>query len=193
MAKYVFQLRRGTRYVDDNGATLLNEDGKPVRDDWATYTAQKNHTNPLDGELVVEFEYNPKTSKKIPRFKIGYDDKSFADLEYISPDSFILPKPISVTLPVDSWKLVEDDGCDTDTYSQVVTVTNAVITENSRIDLQPTLEQLAEFYESGIALTTKNENKVVTVYSVGTKPEIDYTIPATVTEIIIKDEVSANE
>ena len=43
MAKYLFQLRRGTRYVDENGATLLNADGTPVKDDWATYTAQEKH------------------------------------------------------------------------------------------------------------------------------------------------------
>ena len=72
MAKYLFQLRRGTRYVDNNGATLLDEDGNPVRDDWGTYTAQENQLNPLDGELVVEFEYCPTTGKTTPRFKLGY-------------------------------------------------------------------------------------------------------------------------
>jgi hypothetical protein len=195
VSKYIFQLRRGTRYVDENGATLLNPDGTPVRDDWATYTAQENHLNPLDGELVVEFEYNPTTGKKTPRFKLGYDDNIFANLEYISPDSFILPKPISVTLPVDKWVQVVDENNNlvVDTYSQVVTVTNAIITEHSRVDLQPTLEQLAEFYDLGIALTTENNNKIVTVYSVGVKPVKDYTIPATITEIIMEDEVSGNE
>lgn len=194
MAKYLFQLRRGTRYVDNNGATLLDEDGNPVRDDWGTYTAQENHLNPLDGELVVEFEYCPTTGKTTPRFKLGYDDNIFANLEYISPDSFILPKPISVTLDVDAWVPVEDDGKDKiDTYSQVVTVDNATVTTHSRIDLQPELAQLTEFYDLGIALTTENNNGIVTVYSVGVKPEKTYTIPATVTEIITEDEVTINE
>ena len=93
--KHIFQLRRGTRYVDNNGTTLLNEDGTPVRDDWAKYTAQETHLNPLDGELVLEFEYNPTTQKKTPRFKIGCDDKPFADLDYIRPrrlpDTFDFP------------------------------------------------------------------------------------------------------
>ena len=32
--KYVFKLRRGTRYVDEKGETL-KQDGTVVRDDWA--------------------------------------------------------------------------------------------------------------------------------------------------------------
>jgi hypothetical protein len=176
--KYIFQLRRGTRYVDDAGATLLNEDGTPVRDDWTTYTAQTDHLNPLDGELVVEFEYNPTTGKKTPRFKIGCDNKAFADLEYISPDSFILPKPISVTLYANKWEQASDDR-----YYQVVSVTNAIITSNSKVDLQPSSEQLCTFHEKDLAFVTENEDGVVSVFCVGQVPTNDYTIQATVTEV----------
>lgn len=187
MAKYISQLRRGTRYVDNNGATLLNEDGTPVRDDWATYTAQENHLNPLDGELVVEFEYNPTTGKKIPRFKLGYDDNIFADLEYISPDSFILPKPISVTLYADKWEQMLDaeGNAVADTYYQVVTVDNATITVNSKVDLQPNADQLLDFYDLGVALTTENDGGIITVYVVGDKPSKSYNIQAVVTEVVV--------
>ena len=187
--KYIFQLRRGTRYVDDTGATLLDENGSPVRDDWTTYTAQENHLNPLDGELVVEFEYNPNTGKKTPRFKLGYDNNIFADLEYISPDSFILPKPISVTLYADKWEQVVDiDGADVvDTYSQVVTVENAVITENSKVDLQPTTSDLCRLYDWGITLTTENHNRVVKVYAVGGHPDASLSLQATVSEVVVDE------
>lgn len=194
-SKHIFQLRRGTRYVDNNGVTLLNENGTPVRDDWATYTAQENHLNPLDGELVVEFEYNPTTGKKTPRFKLGYDDNTFANLEYISPDSFILPKPISITLYADKWEqLTNDDGeAIADTYYQVVTVDNATITSNSKVDLQPSPEQLVDFYDLGVAFTVANSNGVITTYVVGDLPTEDYTIQATVTEIITDEEVTIDE
>lgn len=197
MAKYLFQLRRGTRYVGENGATLLNPDGTPIRDDWATYTSLENHLDPQEGELVLEYEevFYPETGqkgKRIPRLKIGDGVNVFADLEYMSVDSFILPKPVSITLYVDGWRQVtdENDNLVVDAYSQVVTVDNATITANSRIDLQPTLAQLTEFYDLGVVLTTENNNKVVTVYSVGVKPEKEYTIPATVTEIIAEGEVA---
>lgn len=120
MSKYIFRLRRGTRYVDDNGATLLNDEGVPVRDDWAVYTAQADHRNPLDGELVLEYEYNPKTGKKIPRFKIGCDDTPFADLDYISPDSFILPTQATITIKPDAWMSVDCDGNIIDTNGNIV-------------------------------------------------------------------------
>ena len=184
--KYIFQLRRGTRYVDDNGATLLNDNGNPVRDDWTAYTAQDNHLNPLDGELVLEFEYNPTTGKKTPRFKIGCDDKPFADLEYISPDSFVLPTQATVTIYPDNWQEVTDaDGNIIENrYVQYVTVNNASITPNSKVDLQPSPSDLAVFHEKDITFTAINANGQVRVCLVGQKPTNQYTFNATVTEVV---------
>ena len=189
--KYIFQLRRGIRYVDDNGNTLLDGNGHPVRDDWTTYTAQENHLNPLDGELVVEFEYNPTTGKKTPRFKLGYDDNIFADLDYISPDSFVLPTHASVTLygsaDVDNedknqWEDdIDENG--NHRYKQLVDVDNAIITINSKVDLQPTPEMLAIFHEKDLTFVAENEDGVVTVYCIGQKPANTYIIPVTVTEV----------
>lgn len=179
MAKYLFQLRRGTRYVDENGATLLNLDGTPVRDDWATYTAQENHLDPLEGELVLEYEVYPN-GKKIPRLKIGDGESTFADLEYMSVDSFVLPKPISVTLYADKWVQATDDR-----YYQIVSVDNATITSNSKVDLQPSSEQLCVFHEKDLAFVTENEDGIVSVFCVGQVPTNDYTIQATVTEVVI--------
>lgn len=70
---------------------------------------------------------------------------------------------------------------DTGKYSQVVDI--AGITKYSKVDLQPSVEQLAVFYEKDIAFTTENVDGVVTVYVVGDKPTNDYTIQATVTEV----------
>ena len=178
--KYVFQLRRGTRYVDESGATLLNPDGTPVRDDWATYTAQPKHLDPLEGELVLEYEVVNGTGKKTPRLKIGDGVSVFADLEYISVDSFILPKPISVTLYADKWVQATDDR-----YYQVVSVDNAVITSNSKVDLQPSAEQLDIFHEKDLAFVTENEDGIVSVFCVGQVPTNDYTIQATVMEVVL--------
>ena len=175
--KYIFQLRRGTRYVDDNGATLLNADGTPVRDDWTTYTNQTPHLNPLDGELVVEFEYNPTTGKKTPRFKLGCDDQPFADLEYISPDSFVLPTPASVHLSTE-WIQDADNR-----YYQIVEVQNATITPNSKVDLQPDAAQLSIFHEKDLAFVAENEDGVVRVYCVGQVPKNSYDMQVTVTEV----------
>ena len=66
-------------------------------------------------------------------------------------------------------------------YSQVVTVPGA--TENSQVDLTPSVEQLAIFYEKDLAFVTENEGGVVTVYAIGQKPANDYTIQVTITEV----------
>jgi len=66
-------------------------------------------------------------------------------------------------------------------YSQVVAVEGA--TENSQVDLTPSVEQLAIFHQKDLAFVTENEDGVITVYAIGQKPENDYTIQVTITEV----------
>ena len=83
----------------------------------------------------------------------------------------------------ENWKAVNDTaGC---RYGQVVNVNNAVITPNSKVDLQLSSEQMAIFYEKDLAFVAENENGVVTIYCIGQIPQNDYTIQATVTEVVI--------
>lgn len=175
--KYVLKLRRGTKYVDERGATLLNEDGTPVRDDWAEYSDREDCVNPLDGELVLEYEVVNGTGKRIPRLKIGDGVNKFKDLEYISVDSFLLPTPASVHLSTE-WIRDADDR-----YYQVVEVKNAVVTPNSKVDLQIHPEDLSIFHEKDLAFVAENEDGVVRVYCVGQVPQNEYTLQVTVTEV----------
>mgnify|MGYP003313113531 CR=1 FL=1 len=66
-------------------------------------------------------------------------------------------------------------------YSQVVHIDG--VTENSQVDLTPSIEQLAVFYEKDLAFVTENEGGIVTVYAIGQKPVNDYTIQVTITEV----------
>ena len=70
----------------------------------------------------------------------------------------------------------------TSPYSQVVNIEG--VTENSQVDLTPSVEQLMIFYEKDLAFVTENENGIVTVYAIGQKPQNDYTIQVTITEVI---------
>lgn len=70
-------------------------------------------------------------------------------------------------------------------YGQVVTVANATITPYSKVDLQISSEQMVVFYEKSLAFVAENDNGVVTVYCIGSIPENDYTIQATITEVVI--------
>jgi hypothetical protein len=66
-------------------------------------------------------------------------------------------------------------------YSQVVNIEG--VTPYSQVDLTPSIEQLVIFYEKDLGFVTENEDGVVTVYAIGQKPENDYTIQVTITEV----------
>lgn len=86
---------------------------------------------------------------------------------------------VEITLPASAWQIDEA----LNTHYQNVTI--AGTTEYSKVDLQPTEEQLIVFHERDINFTTVNEDGTIVVYVVGDKPEEDYTIQATVTEVTI--------
>lgn len=83
----------------------------------------------------------------------------------------------SVTLLASAW--VGDDS----PYSQVVTIDKA--TKNSKIDLQPSVEQLVAFHDKDLAFVTENDDGVITVYAIGDRPTRDYTIQVTITEVAV--------
>lgn len=68
-------------------------------------------------------------------------------------------------------------------YGQVVNVNNAVITPNSKVDLQITSEQMVIFHEKDLAFVAEQEDGVVTIYCIGQIPEHNYRLQATVTEV----------
>jgi hypothetical protein len=154
MAKFIVQLRRGTK------------------EDWIEYEQSENYMRPKEGELVIEYDNG------IPRLKIGDGVTDYSQLPYMSVDSFIMPTPSYITLYADAWIEAEDHR-----WYQEVTVTNATITPNSKVDLQPSSEQLVIFHEKDLAFVAENEDGVVSVFCVGQVPENDYTIQATVMEV----------
>ena len=68
-------------------------------------------------------------------------------------------------------------------YFQIVDIDG--VTENSQVDLTPSIEQLVVFYEKDLGFVTENEDGVVKVYAIGQKPENDYVIQVTITEVDI--------
>jgi hypothetical protein len=103
--------------------------------------------------------------------------RNLADkIENLSVDSIATPARIGeVTLLASAWKGSEN------LYSQVVSIDG--VTKNTQVDLTPSVEQLAVFYEKDLGFVTENENGVVTVFAIGQKPQNDYTIQVTLTEV----------
>lgn len=82
-----------------------------------------------------------------------------------------------VNLLADAWEGAESP------YSQVVTIDG--ITAFSKVDLQPSVEQLAIWHQKDLAFVAENEDGVVTVYAIGDKPANDYVVQVTVTEVSV--------
>ena len=84
---------------------------------------------------------------------------------------------VAITLLSSAW--VGEDS----PYSQVVAIDG--ITKYSKVDLLPSVEQLAIFHDKDLAFVTENEDGIVTVYAIGDKPTNDYTMQASITEVSV--------
>ena len=70
-------------------------------------------------------------------------------------------------------------------YTQTVTVSGATVTANSKVDLQPNADQIAQLIEDGVqALYIANNNGTLTAYAVGAETSAAMTVQCTVTEVI---------
>lgn len=88
-------------------------------------------------------------------------------------------KTVTINLYASKWVKVGDR------YAQAVSIADA--TPYSKVDLQPSAEQMVIFYEKDIAFVVENEGGNITVYCIGNKPENSYALQATITEVY-KDE-----
>jgi hypothetical protein len=114
--------------------------------------------------IVLEVEYNRDANKVIDELYALINGGPSSRISYID-------------LPSANWK---GSGSP---YSQVVTIDG--VTENSKVDINPSVEQLAIFHTKDIAFVAENEDGVVTVYCIGQKPTSDYQMQITITEVDI--------
>ena len=176
-----------------SAGVAVNTELATSTDEWRAWLAE----NPITMlyRLAVPEEL-PLSDEDIAAYKalhtyreattICNDGFAHMELEYVMDakkyiDSLIpqasAERVINVSLPAAAWK-----GSGT-LYSQVVSI--AGITENSQVNLTPSVEQLAIFYEKDITFVTENDGGVVTIYVIGQKPQNDYTIQANIVEVIV--------
>ena len=84
-----------------------------------------------------------------------------------------------VDLLAANWHIDEATGA----YYQIVEIDGT--TEYSQVDLTPSIEQLVIFYDKDLGFVTENDSGEVKVYALGQKPENDYTIQVTITEVSV--------
>ena len=84
-------------------------------------------------------------------------------------------KLTELSLPALNWKGAVSP------FFQQLTVEG--ISASSKVDLQPSPEQLALFQRLELAMTTENDGGYLTVWALGKCPQEDMTIQATITEV----------
>lgn len=149
-----------------------------VRTEYELFKGSETYTPTEDGTVEGMTSFSPTmaimTDIKTMSAKVVYardTDKAIKELERILSPARI----VYINILASAWK------GSASLYSQVVEVAGA--TKNSQVDLTPSIEQLVIFYNKNLTFVTENVDGVVTVYAIGQKPENDYTIQATVTEV----------
>lgn len=131
----------------------------------AAYAALRTHrgstTVSNDASAHMDIEYVMDARTYIGRLMAGISSAS---------------RVASVYLPASKWA---GSG---NLYSQVVSIEG--ITEYSQVNLTPSVEQLSIFYEKDVTFITENDGGTVTVYVIGQKPTNDYTIKASIVEVV---------
>ena len=138
----------------------------------------------------------PLTSEEIAAYKVlktNYpsttilnDENAFMKVSYRADTKNFIKRMAGSTTQISSVNLSTSKWVGTASpYSQVVTIPGT--TKNSKIDLNPTVEQLNIFHNKDITFLPVNDNGVITVYCIGQKPTNDYTMQATITEVKVNE------
>ena len=160
-------------YWDENGKQYYSHKGDIVNGVWVPLTTPEviDISDILLADNLIKVEGNGSLT-----FKNEYGYAVPSEVTYALKDDTVA-RIGTVSLPASGWV---GEGY---LFSQVVNING--VTENSQVDLTPSVEQLAIFYEKDLAFVTENEDGVVTVYAIGQKPLNDYTIQVTITEVDI--------
>jgi hypothetical protein len=143
------------------------------------FNEAKQHANTLNTNMddrikLIEDDYLDSTDKTDLQDQITENENAILNVNTRIDNSKLMT---SVHLPVANWV------GDTKLYSQVVTIEG--VSATSKIDLQPTPEQLIELQDIECSLMAVNDNGIITVYALHFKPEVDYTMNAIISEVAI--------
>ena len=126
-----------------------------------------------EGEVRDIIELDEESKSKLDAF--GGCAQKVLEIEATLNSITATSRIASIDLISENWQ-----GSD-NIYSQVIDIEG--ITEYSKVDVNPSVEQLAVFYKKDVTFVTENEDGVVTVYCIGQKPLDDYTMQVTITEV----------
>ena len=87
----------------------------------------------------------------------------------------VLPRMATITLAASAW------SGSSEPYSQPVQI--ATVTNSSKIDLQPTAQQIVSLQNAETSLMIENNGGTLTCYAIGNKPTVNYTMQVLIQEV----------
>lgn len=87
----------------------------------------------------------------------------------------VLPRISTITLNANAWTGTSEP------YKQVVAINT--VTSATKIDLQPTAQQIVSLQNAEISLMIENNGGTVTCYAIGNKPTVGYTMQVLLQEV----------
>lgn len=112
----------------------------------------------------------------MPVLKIKKSDGTWQEVwGALSDPTVSAPRSTYIDLLADAWLGSSQP------YSQVVSISG--INANDKIDLLPTAQQILSLQNEDVSLVAENNNGILTIYSMGGKPSIDFNMQILITAV----------
>lgn len=158
------------------GCWIVEGCNKPSASDlYGSVTDAKNATNDGEGqEIAATYIKGLAVGADAITYTLGDGNTGTVSLNALI--QALLPKVTSITLSANSW-----NGSAAPYYQDI---TSSYVTQTSKVDIQPTAEQLAEWQNEGLAFSTLSFEGSFRVYVSDVKPTVDYTVQVTMQEMV---------
>ena len=158
------------------GCWIVEGCNKPAAADlYGSVTDAKNATNDAEGQEIA--------ATYIKGLAVGADTITYTlgdgNTGTVSLSTFIqaiLPKYTNITLSASAW-----NGSTAPYYQDIA---SSYVMQTTKVDIQPTSDQLVEWQSEGMAFTTLSFDGSFRVYVTDVKPTADITVQVTMQEMV---------
>lgn len=173
MKQFYFNLRKSSLTTEDIAGFRTFLQSNPFTIHYVLATPIETDLTSVEMQAFGALHTNATNTTILNDKNATMSVKYVADIEkYIYKNVTYKVRKFDLTLPKDNWV----ESSDKMYYSQTV---NFTARPTGKIELHPTAAQLIGLINDGISMFVGNENGVVTAYSIGGVPDIDFTIQAT--------------
>lgn len=169
-------LNKPFRLIYDGTAWIVEGQDRPsALDLYGDVAGAQKATNDSEGQQIsTTYIKDLSVSAREITYTKGDGTTSTASLSALI--QALLPKATTVSLPVASWQ-----GESSPYYQDI---TSSYVTETSKVDIQPTIDQLVKWQNDGLAFNTLSANGSFRVYVSDFKPTEDMSVQVTIQEVL---------